>query len=313
MYDAAIRTPLVPLDLPRSGTAERPRDLPQARDAAADRLLQDPRRLQRRAPPDARRSSRRASGPSAPATPRRASRSPRARRARACSVMVMDTAPETKLARHRAPRRDDRQGVLRRVLADGRDARLAAHDAATSSTRSTTTTSSAATARSGSRSSRTCRTSTRSSRRSAAAGCSPASACALRALRPGGARSTRPSRRPRRRSSASFDDGQGQPLRGVAGRRSSTAPAASRSSTRCGRCSREYVHESIVVSLDEAARAMRLVAERVHVIAEGRRRVRRRRRALAGDGGARPQEGRRRRVGRQRRSRAFAQLVGACA
>ena len=32
---------------------------------------------------------------------------------------------------------------------------------------------------------------------------------------------------------------------------------------------REYVHDSIVVSLDDAARAMRLVAERVHVIAEG--------------------------------------------
>ena len=32
---------------------------------------------------------------------------------------------------------------------------------------------------------------------------------------------------------------------------------------------REYVHESIVVSLDETARAMRLTAERVRVIAEG--------------------------------------------
>lgn len=32
---------------------------------------------------------------------------------------------------------------------------------------------------------------------------------------------------------------------------------------------REYVHESLVVSLDEAARAMRLVAERARVIAEG--------------------------------------------
>ena len=31
----------------------------------------------------------------------------------------------------------------------------------------------------------------------------------------------------------------------------------------------EYVHESIVVSLDEAARAMRLVAERARVVAEG--------------------------------------------
>jgi threonine dehydratase len=32
---------------------------------------------------------------------------------------------------------------------------------------------------------------------------------------------------------------------------------------------REYVAESIVVSLDDVARAMRLVAERTHVIAEG--------------------------------------------
>jgi threonine dehydratase len=32
---------------------------------------------------------------------------------------------------------------------------------------------------------------------------------------------------------------------------------------------REYVHESIVVPLDEVARAMRLVAERARVIAEG--------------------------------------------
>jgi threonine dehydratase len=32
---------------------------------------------------------------------------------------------------------------------------------------------------------------------------------------------------------------------------------------------KEYVHESIVVSLDEVARAMRLAADRVHVIAEG--------------------------------------------
>jgi threonine dehydratase len=31
----------------------------------------------------------------------------------------------------------------------------------------------------------------------------------------------------------------------------------------------EYVHESIVVSLDDAARAMRLTAERARVIAEG--------------------------------------------
>ena len=37
-----------------------------------------------------------------------------------CSVMVMDTAPQTKLRLDRAARRDDRQGQLRRMLADGR-------------------------------------------------------------------------------------------------------------------------------------------------------------------------------------------------
>ena len=58
-------------------------------------------------------------------------------------------------------------------------------------------------------------------------------------------------------------------LRRLDRRRSSTAPAASRCCRRCGRCCAHGVHDSIVVSLDEAARAMRLVAERVHVIAEG--------------------------------------------
>jgi threonine dehydratase len=32
---------------------------------------------------------------------------------------------------------------------------------------------------------------------------------------------------------------------------------------------RDWVDDSIVVSLDEAARAMKLVADRVHVVAEG--------------------------------------------
>ena len=52
------------------------------------------------------------------------------RRARAgvpCSVMVMDTAPQTKLRLDRTPRRHDRHGQLRRVLADRRCARVAAH------------------------------------------------------------------------------------------------------------------------------------------------------------------------------------------
>jgi threonine dehydratase len=52
--------------------------------------------------------------------------SPRGGPAR-CSVMVADTAP-TPSSRHRAPRRRDRQGVIRRVLAHGRTARIGSDD-----------------------------------------------------------------------------------------------------------------------------------------------------------------------------------------
>ena len=87
------------------------RDLSQARNAAADRLVQDPRRLQRRPPAHAGAARATASGRSAPATPRRASRSRRARPARRASVLVMDTAPDDQAARHRAARRHDRPGA----------------------------------------------------------------------------------------------------------------------------------------------------------------------------------------------------------
>ena len=60
-----------------------------------------------------------------------------------------------------------------------------------------------------------------------------------------------------------------QHLRRLAARRSSTAPAASRCSTTMWPLLEAWVSESLVVSLDEAAHAMRLVADRVHVIAEG--------------------------------------------
>ncbi len=50
--------------------------------------------------------------------------------------------------------------------------------------------------------------------------------------------------------------------------RLSMAPAANRCCRRCGRCCRTLAG-SIVVSLDEVAQAMKLVAERTHVIAEG--------------------------------------------
>jgi threonine dehydratase len=86
-------------------------------------------------------------------------------------------------------------------------------------------------------------------------------------------------------------------------RRSSTAPAASRCSTRCGRCLREYVDESIVVPLDDTARGDEARAERARVIAEGAGAC-----AVAAaifpTWPPRPQEDRRRRLGRQCRSRA---------
>ena len=75
---------------------------------------------------------------------------------------------------------------------------------------------------------------------------------------------------------------------------------------------REYVHESIVVSLDDAARAMRLAAERARVIAEGAA-------ACAVAAAVSPamaarghKQSRRRRLRRQHRSVEFARLVGAC-
>ena len=129
----------------RSATA--PRDLPEARGLPADRLVQDPRRDQRHRAAAAGGSWPTASGPSAPATPRRASRWPRARPARRASVLVMDTRAGDQARRHRAARRDDRQGALRRVLARGRDRTSRIACTAGSCIRSTTTTSSAATAR----------------------------------------------------------------------------------------------------------------------------------------------------------------------
>ncbi len=92
VYEAAVRTPLVPLPTQPGATG----DLSQARDAAAHRLLQDPRRVQRRAPALADQlaggvwtvsAGNAAQGVALAALKRKAP----------CSVMVMDTAPETKL------------------------------------------------------------------------------------------------------------------------------------------------------------------------------------------------------------------------
>jgi threonine dehydratase len=74
----------------------------------------------------------------------------------------------------------------------------------------------------------------------------------------------------------------------------------------------EYVHESIVVSLDDAAKAMRLVAERARVIAEGAA-------ACAGAAAVSPEMAQRRHrkivavvSGGNVDLKKFAQLVGAC-
>ena len=95
VYRAAVRTPLVRLELPR--TASRARSLSQARDAAADRILQDSRGAERGQPADSGRVVATASGRSVPETPHKGWRSRHGSPVRPCSVMVMDTAPATKL------------------------------------------------------------------------------------------------------------------------------------------------------------------------------------------------------------------------
>ena len=88
------------------------------------------------------------------------------------------------------------------------------------------------------------------------------------------------------------------------GRRpSSTVPAASRCSTRCGRSCRHWVDDSIVVTLDDAARAMRVVADRVHVVSEGAAACAVAAALSSRMAEARPPEGRGGRVRRQYRSR----------
>ena len=52
-------------------------------------------------------------------------------------------------------------------------------------------------------------------------------------------------------------------------RRSSTAPAAAACSTRCGRASMPLIDDALVATLDETADALRTLAERLRVIAEG--------------------------------------------
>ena len=138
-------------------------------------------------------------------------------------------------------------------------------------------------------------------------------AAAVRELRAGHAASSPPNRKPPRRCAASLAAGRPVLLRRLDARRSSTAPAASRCSTTMWPLLRSLAG-SIVVSLEDVARAMRLVAERAHVIAEGAAGCAV---AAALDGGlrrgGRSRQGGRRRLGRQHRPRdSSPTLVGAC-
>ena len=184
----------------------------------------------------------------------------------ACSVMVMDTAPQTKVDAIARLGATIVRAHVRRMRGKRSRRMPPTRCAATSSTRSTTIGSSPATARPAWKYSRIFLTSTRSSRRSAAA-------AALRHRRGGGCAgsprraSTPPNRKRRRRSprrwprgvrvyfenwKASFVDG--------AGGKSVLASMWPLLSQLAG---------SIVVTLDEVAGAMKLAAERKRIIAEG--------------------------------------------
>jgi threonine dehydratase len=96
VYQAAIRTPLIRVEAPGCRNRLAVGAVSQARSAAADRLLQDPRRLQRRPSADGGAVERwRVDGQRRNAAQgvAFAARKVGAR----CSVMVMDTAPDTKI------------------------------------------------------------------------------------------------------------------------------------------------------------------------------------------------------------------------
>ena len=124
---AAVRTPLIRLDLPFASD-RRPdtRGLSQARVAAADRLVQDSRRVERGAQAVAGADERRR----VDGQRRQRGAGRRVRRAARRRAVLGDGdghRAADQAARDRKARRDDRQGDLRRVLEDRRIARLAAH------------------------------------------------------------------------------------------------------------------------------------------------------------------------------------------
>ena len=138
-------------------------------------------------------------------------------------------------ARDRAARRRDRHRLVRRMLAHGRTTRLRPDGAARSCIRSTTTGSFRATGPSGSRLSRICPTSTPSSHRSAAA--ASWRALAARCIRFDPPRVSTPRSRPQQHRwpspCARGDPGASMPGR----RRSSMVQAGVRCCRRCGRSS----------------------------------------------------------------------------
>ena len=183
-----------------------------------------------------------------------------------CSVMVMDTAPAAKVDAIRRLGASIVPATLRRVLEDRDRARVGSDERDTSSIRSTTIGSSPATAPSASRSWKICRTSTPSSRRSAAAACCRASPRPSSAIRPetrvfaAEPETAAPLAASLAAGRAVFFEGWTASFVDGAGGKSVLDSMWPLLRTLAG---------SLVVTLDDAARAMRLVAERAHVIAEG--------------------------------------------
>ena len=241
--------------------------LPEARSPAADRVVQDPRRLQRRPPADARAARRRrldgqrgqrgagrrargapgrrallGDGDGHGAATRRSARSSgSARRIVRASYdecwRTVESHGSDRMTGHFVHPFDDDRFIAGNGDGGARDSRGPA------------------------------RTWTRSSRRSAAAGCCRASPRRSRGLKP---RHPGLRRRTGDRGAAGGVAGRRTAglFRRLDRRRSSTAPAASRCWRRCGRCSRRSPGRSWSRWMKSRG-AMRLVAERAHVIAEG--------------------------------------------
>ena len=217
-----------------------------------------------------------------------------------CSVMVMDTAPDTKLARDRAARRVDRPRQLRRMLAHGRSSTARrSHDRALRA--SVRRRSLHRRQRHGRRSkfSRICPTWTRSSRRSAAAGCSPGIAAARARAPAADTKIFAAEPETAAPLSASLAARTAAVLRRLEGivRRRRRRQVGARDDVAAARDARPAPSSS---RWTKRRAAMKLAAERAHVIAEGAagcaiaaalERTRRRRQSRRG------------RVGRQHRSR----------